>query len=363
MTAGARPFDGTTEFEVSSAILNDQPPLLPPRLPVALQTRLSADAWRRSRHAAITAPVKCARRSRWFAPLHNRPQSRSRPALVVRLPASCRRWPCSRSSAVCGDLDRVLSSRRYDESIRHAKSLAEVWPGNPMSPFFPGVQLRGQANGRGNQSRLRHGDEGACRLADRPVDWHVCMGVCDGRRDRSGPSSRPAPRTSSGRRLGGPGCRRPAVRGPGRCGSSHRLVSEGPRRTFSAHDLPEGVGHVGSSPRRSTLSGHAATDELSNVVRSPAPDDRRYATRADAAICAAFGSDSSFQQRSISLRAWADGSTPSASPANFASRSASLIGRSMLPTTCSTNLSSVRPSFNVTVARTWSSLIAGSTWP
>jgi serine/threonine-protein kinase len=27
-------------------------------------------------------------------------------------------------------------SRRYDESIRHAKALAEVWRGNPMSPFF-----------------------------------------------------------------------------------------------------------------------------------------------------------------------------------------------------------------------------------
>ena len=27
-------------------------------------------------------------------------------------------------------------SRRYDESIRHAQALAEVWPGNIMSPFF-----------------------------------------------------------------------------------------------------------------------------------------------------------------------------------------------------------------------------------
>jgi serine/threonine-protein kinase len=27
-------------------------------------------------------------------------------------------------------------SRRYDESIHHAKALDELWPGNPMSPFF-----------------------------------------------------------------------------------------------------------------------------------------------------------------------------------------------------------------------------------
>jgi len=38
MTSGARPFDGTTEFEVSSAILNDEPAPLPARVPAALQT-------------------------------------------------------------------------------------------------------------------------------------------------------------------------------------------------------------------------------------------------------------------------------------------------------------------------------------
>jgi len=41
MAAGVRPFGGRTEFEISSAILNDEPPPLPSRVPAALQTVIS----------------------------------------------------------------------------------------------------------------------------------------------------------------------------------------------------------------------------------------------------------------------------------------------------------------------------------
>ena len=70
MAAGARPFGGRTEFEISSAILNDQPPPLPSRTPAALQTVigrcLEKERGRRYQRAGeVRAVLETVRAAQW----------------------------------------------------------------------------------------------------------------------------------------------------------------------------------------------------------------------------------------------------------------------------------------------------------
>ncbi len=88
MTAGARPFDGTTEFEVSSAILNDQPPPLPPRVPVALQTIIGRclekePARRYHRAGEVRAALEAVRASPQSSPVAVAPSAGRSPAGIL----------------------------------------------------------------------------------------------------------------------------------------------------------------------------------------------------------------------------------------------------------------------------------------
>lgn len=67
-SAGQVPFHGRTTFEVSSAILHEPPPPLSARTPPGLSSIIQR-AWRKNLLCAISAQVKCRRRSRQFSRL------------------------------------------------------------------------------------------------------------------------------------------------------------------------------------------------------------------------------------------------------------------------------------------------------
>jgi TolB-like protein len=118
MAAGARPFDGTTEFEVSSAILNNEPAPLPARVPAALQTVIARclqkePARRYQRAGEVRAALETVRAT----PIGSAPHR------------TTRRWTVEAASAVAilalvGGLWWIYASRTAGRPVARIQSIA-----------------------------------------------------------------------------------------------------------------------------------------------------------------------------------------------------------------------------------------------